>query len=79
MIRLGFRWYLSMVDIDRVRESLQSEAVIGVGRKPSEIAEGVVAVQSQLELVIGRRNERAAIQVWVVGVGGQPSSSDKLR
>ncbi|VDO32888.1 unnamed protein product [Heligmosomoides polygyrus] len=28
-----------------------------------------------MELVIGRRNERTTIQVWIVGVGGQPSNS----
>ncbi|VDP58422.1 unnamed protein product [Heligmosomoides polygyrus] len=31
-----------------------------------------------MELVIGRRNERTTIQVWIVGVGGQPSNSNVL-
>ncbi|VDO73787.1 unnamed protein product [Heligmosomoides polygyrus] len=69
MIGLGFRRYLSMVGVDRVRESLQSEAVIGVGRKPSEIGERVVPERR------GHQRRMTVIQDWSIEVGGQPSSS----
>ncbi|VDO18791.1 unnamed protein product [Heligmosomoides polygyrus] len=57
--------------LSQVRESLQSEAVIGVGHKPSEIGEGVIPASWSAE-VGGQPSEFRASEledshrVWVI-------------